>query len=373
MQDADEAAVSTLSVPSMNSELMSGGITVPKRRVGERDSPATDIPAGSTIEIAHGDDDEFSLLSSASSKSATSSVPITTATTTTTNNNLGLGAQVGPVGKSATQTGVGARSDSQAESGGGDKGQARSGSYGDTTETSDIPNIPVVPSTQQGHDETAIEPRGRLRQARQDLSEASKAEARRRFWDGVKPARVDSNQVLPIEGGTPGLSIVTLRAAMKLKRKANVIQAKSVMNRYILNPRAPHMQYWKNWMVVNIMFTVLVTPWRISFNVPAQAFGLTLAGIVNISYIVDTVLHFFTAIETESVLLTDRKEIARRYLTSWFLLDLLTCFPYTTVLRNVVPASMRVLAPMRGLRLLKLLKVVKVYTMHYEVSATSVT
>lgn len=164
------------------------------------------------------------------------------------------------------------------------------------------------------------------------------------------------------------MSMATLRAAMKLKKKANVIQAKSVMSKYIVDPRTSRMQSWKNWMFVNIMFTVLVTPWRISFRCPAEAFGLTLAAIANISFIVDTVLHFFTAVVTESGLLTERKEIARRYITSWFFLDLVTCLPYTTLLRSVIPASLRVMAPMRGLRLLKLLKVVKVYTLHYEVS-----
>ena len=174
--------------------------------------------------------------------------------------------------------------------------------------------------------------------------------------------------VLPARAGKPGLSMVTLMAAMKLKKKANVIQAKSVLSKYILNPRSLRMQYWRNWMLVNIMFTVLVTPLRISFEVPAKAFGLVLAGIVNISFIADTVLHFFTAVETESALLTNRKEIARRYLKSWFFLDLLTCFPYTSLLRRAIPPSLIITAPLRGMRLLKLLKVVKVYTMHYEVS-----
>lgn len=248
-----------------------------------------------------------------------------------------------------------------------------------STTTDDIPNIPVVIATTTT---TTTEPRcvnkvppaaqpKRFLRTHRIHTEASKAEARGRFWDGVKPSRENSTMLNPPGAGSPGLSMVTLRAIMKLKKKATVMQAKTVMTKYIMDPRSGRMQYWKNWMLMNIMFTVLVTPWRISFQLPVTAFGLVLAGIVNISFIVDTVLHFFLAVETEAGLLTDRKEIARRYVKSWFFLDLLTCFPYTTVLRNVIPASMRILAPMRGLRLLKLLKVVKVYTMHYEVRAAS--
>lgn len=256
---------------------------------------------------------------------------------------------------------------SYASSRGGETGKA------DSITADDIPNIPVVlaTTTDSQRAKTALGPRrGRFGREHRIHTDATKAEARRKFWDGVKPARSSSAPLVPPGGATPGLSMVTLRAVMKLKKKASVIQAKAVMNKYIMDPRSLRMQYWKNWMLMNIMFTVLVTPWRISFQLPVKAFGLILAGIANISFIVDTVLHFFLAVETESGLLTDRKEIARRYVKSWFFLDLLTCVPYTTVLRNVIPASMRVLAPMRGLRLLKLLKVVKVYTMHYEVSAT---
>lgn len=249
-----------------------------------------------------------------------------------------------------------------------------------STTTDDIPKIPVVLATSTTA--AAAEPRcvkkiplapqrERFLRTHRIHTEASKTEARGRFWDGLKPARSNSTVLNPQGAGSPGISMVTLRAIMKLKKKASVIQAKTEMNKYIMDPRTRRMQYWKNWMLMNIMFTVLVTPWRISFQLPITALGLVLAGIVNISFIVDTVLHFFLAVETEAGLLTDRTEIARRYVKSWFFLDLLTCVPYTTVLRNAIPASMRVLAPMRGLRLLKLLKVVKVYTVHYEVSAAS--
>lgn len=209
---------------------------------------------------------------------------------------------------------------------------------------------------------------GRFRRPHAQFPEESKAQVKARFWDGVKPARTNSTLLAPQGGvGVNSLTMATLRAAIKLKKRANVIQAKAILNKYILDPRSPRMRSWKNWMVVNIMYTVLVVPWQISFQSEAAGLGLALSGIANVSFIVDTVLHFYMAVETETGLLTDRKVIARRYLTSWFLLDAVTCLPVTTLLRNSVPASLRVLAPMRSLRLLTLLKVVKVYAMHYEV------
>ena len=192
------------------------------------------------------------------------------------------------------------------------------------------------------------------------------SETRENFTAGIKPDRKQS-KIMPTILGTNRLTMATVRAAIKLKKKANVIQAKSVLNWSILDPRSPRMRYWKNWMFMNIMYTVLVVPWRISFNSPAQAFGLTVSAIVNVSFVIDTILHFFTAVETESGLVTDHAVILRKYLSSWFIIDLVTCLPYTTLLRNSIPASMRVLTPLRGIRLLSLLKVAKVYAMHYEV------
>lgn len=251
-----------------------------------------------------------------------------------------------------------------------------------------VSGVPTTKATSLQSTDGEFATRGRFRRSYSVVPVESPLESRERFWTGVKlaqkgpvelpsetresfaaavkPARKKSN-LLPTLAGSNRVSMATVRAAIKLKKKANAIQAKSVLSWSILDPRSPRMRSWKNWMFMNIMYTVLVVPWRISFNLPAQAFGLTLSAIANVSFVVDTVLHFFTAVETESGLVTDHAVILRRYLSSWFIIDLVTCLPYTTLLRDVIPASMRVLTPLRGLRLLSLLKVAKVYAMHYEV------
>lgn len=393
MENANEAATPPLSVPSVDSqsvEGVGGGVRIPRRweggdAGGGSTGSTTESSIGSSMPLNHGPEDDVSVLSLASNRSAAAGIPTTSSTASTTSttstivaaatNPLASTAVGGQTAPTRNTTGNNNTVDSEraAETDRGEQGLRDLNS----TARGSIPSIPVVFATSHGleaknnSNSAKPSPRGKFGRAHRAVTTETRAAARRQFWAGVKPARANSMLPLPTGGGPPGLSMVTLRAAMKLKKKANVIQAKSVLNKYILNPRSLRMQYWKNWMLVNIMFTVLVTPWRISFQVPAREFGLVLAGIVNTSFIADTVLHFFTAVETESVLLTDRKEIARRYLKSWFFLDLVTCVPYTTLLRNVIPPSLRVMAPLRGLRLLKLLKVVKVYTLHYEVRELS--
>lgn len=214
--------------------------------------------------------------------------------------------------------------------------------------------------------------RNRFRRQQTSYKDESDASKEARFWAGVRPMRQNSTVGLGIGGpaGTGALTMATLRAAIKLKKRAVDFKAKSTLSAYILDPRSPRMLSWKNWMFVNIMYTVLVVPWRISFLSDAGPFALACNVIVNVSFVIDTVLHFFTAIPTESGLMTDRKVIIRRYLSTWFVLDLVTCLPLTTLLRDRVYPSLRVLTPMRAVRLMSLLKVVKVYAMHYEVSVS---
>ncbi|CAM9943905.1 unnamed protein product, partial [Choristocarpus tenellus] len=153
-----------------------------------------------------------------------------------------------------------------------------------------------------------------------------------------------------------------------LKKKAREIGKRSKPHAFSFDPRTPRMRAWENWVTLTILYTLLIVPWRVSFNARAGPLGLAIDGFVNLSFIADTVLKFMTALPTENGLVTGTWPIARHYLRTWFLIDLVTCIPLSTLLRDVVDPSIRVVQALRGLRLLRLVKVVKVYAMHYEVS-----
>lgn len=55
--------------------------------------------------------------------------------------------------------------------------------------------------------------------------------------------------------------------------------------------------------------------------------------IINVIFIVDTVLIFFKAyVDGDGKLVVFRSTIARKYLTSWFVVDVLACFPSDVIL-----------------------------------------
>ncbi|CAM9968309.1 unnamed protein product, partial [Discosporangium mesarthrocarpum] len=162
-------------------------------------------------------------------------------------------------------------------------------------------------------------------------------------------------------------SVLSLQSAVFVKKKATLMRQRVKMRPFTLDPRTPRMRVWENYLTITILYTVLVVPWRISFNSRAGTLGMVIDSLVNLSFVIDTARRFVTAIPTENGLVTAPWPIARRYLGTWFLVDLASCMPLTTLLRDKVAPSVRVVHALRGLRLLRLLKVVKVYAMHYEV------
>ena len=57
-------------------------------------------------------------------------------------------------------------------------------------------------------------------------------------------------------------------------------------------------------------------------------------------FIFDLVLTFFSAYyETDEILITSHKVIAFKYLKSWFLIDLLACIPFNTVIQSFTSST----------------------------------
>lgn len=220
--------------------------------------------------------------------------------------------------------------------------------------------IPILSNGVIAEASTSSDAGWRFRRPEGRVLGESPSQRQERFWENVRDNR-------PIEEGPPSLSSIAMTAVQSVIKLKNIHMLKSTRNKFVLDPRSTRRRLWKNWMLLNIMYTVLVVPWRLSFQTRAGALGLVLNSVANVSFIVDTVLHFFTAVETDTGLMTNQRKIVRRYLSSWFLIDAVSCIPFTALLRDRAGPSLKNLTPIRGLRLLSLLKVVKVYALHYEV------
>ncbi|ETV78686.1 hypothetical protein H257_07540 [Aphanomyces astaci] len=128
----------------------------------------------------------------------------------------------------------------------------------------------------------------------------------------------------------------------------------------------PHSAMMKNWDVLSIaliVFTAVVTPFETAFAVATvDSFLFVLNRIVDICFFADAILHFFVMYydEANSVWVSDRRKITWKYLTGWFLLDLISMLPFDVVGLAVDNNTVKQLRFTRVLRLLRLMKILKV-------------
>nr|XP_010930758.2 LOW QUALITY PROTEIN: potassium channel AKT2-like [Elaeis guineensis] len=90
-------------------------------------------------------------------------------------------------------------------------------------------------------------------------------------------------------------------------------------------------RYWETFMVMLVAYSAWVFPLEIGFMNAAPKGGLFIAdNIIHAFFAVDIILTFFVAyIEPRTQLLVqDSKKIAIRYLSTWFIMDVVSTIPY---------------------------------------------
>ena len=86
---------------------------------------------------------------------------------------------------------------------------------------------------------------------------------------------------------------------------------------------------WDMLLTVILVFTCMVTPYRIAFVEYDDEAWTFLNTTIDIMFAVDMILCFLTAYYTEEFeLIEDRCVIAFTYMKSWFLIDVLAIFPF---------------------------------------------
>ena len=111
-----------------------------------------------------------------------------------------------------------------------------------------------------------------------------------------------------------------------------------------------------------LLFTCIATPFRLAFflDKPDPLIWQIINYFVDISFALDIVVIFFSAIHvTDAKLIEDRKVLAANYLTSWFLIDFISVFPFELLAENKSDYAGLV----RIFRIAKLYKIIKVFRM----------
>ena len=144
---------------------------------------------------------------------------------------------------------------------------------------------------------------------------------------------------------------------------------------YILNPGGCFRRYWDLYHLILLFYVAFFVPYRVAFKEAKDAHTeniLLICEIVtDVSFGVDIVLNFFTAYADKGAdyrLETRISRIAKRYLRSYFFIDLIATFPFAYITGDgnsrwawfgKLARFPRLLRILRVLRLLKLMRVYK--------------
>jgi voltage-gated potassium channel len=114
---------------------------------------------------------------------------------------------------------------------------------------------------------------------------------------------------------------------------------------FVINPEGRPKQVWDAFVLLMTVVAAIETPLRLALQLPLTGGLLALELFITGCFLVDMVLNFITPVYVNGHLVTSRKGIAIHYLKGWFILDLLSIFPWA------------ILGPSwEGVRLLRLLR-----------------
>ena len=136
----------------------------------------------------------------------------------------------------------------------------------------------------------------------------------------------------------------------------------------MIHPSHPFKQTWDLILILVTTYASIEVPLRLVLGYPATGYILFLDLIVITVFIADVFINFRTSIIIEGRLISDPRIVARRYLSTWFIVDFLAAVPFDLILihslgepeadlaRLISPTLLRALRMLRLIRLLRLVR-----------------
>lgn len=127
--------------------------------------------------------------------------------------------------------------------------------------------------------------------------------------------------------------------------------------RCIILPNSNARFTWDVVIVFLMVYTIIYLPYKIGFGTDSTWDIVEL--VVDVFFLADVAVSFFLAVENEDgSLCVDRREIACRYLRSWFFVDIVAAFPFSLLgFSNVSDVT-------HGVKTIKLLRMVKILRLY---------
>ena len=131
---------------------------------------------------------------------------------------------------------------------------------------------------------------------------------------------------------------------------------------WIILPDDKFKPYWDVVIALFVFLVCLFTPANIAFTDGDSLAFIIANSIVDFVFLIDLVLNFFFAYyDDEFWLVDDRKKIARSYLRSWFIVDLVAILPVSLLFNLTdINSLLRIMKATRVYRTTKLVRLVRI-------------
>jgi hypothetical protein len=158
----------------------------------------------------------------------------------------------------------------------------------------------------------------------------------------------------------------------EMEAERDNIYSEPIIPRGIRNPHSKFSMVWDLLQVIFLLSVCYFVPIRTCFSVEVELWSAEFWWdvVVDVYFIMDLVINFRTAIfDGKGVIVTNSWEIAKSYLSGWFLIDFLSCLPvgYIGYISTDTMAGggldPGVLKSLRLLRMGKMMRLAKLYRM----------
>ena len=132
---------------------------------------------------------------------------------------------------------------------------------------------------------------------------------------------------------------------------------------YVFNPRSKWKETWDMGVLLFILYSAVVIPFRICFSAEAVGWMWDFEVFVSLFFIVDVIFNFNTSYNIEDKWVISRSRITMNYLSGWFWIDAPSSLPVelmTAFMDNESSSQLSLLRFLRMFRLLRLLRLLKV-------------
>ena len=130
-------------------------------------------------------------------------------------------------------------------------------------------------------------------------------------------------------------------------------------------------ELWDLGILAFILYSAVMVPYRICFDSPAEGQWFILEQAITISFLVDVIFNFNTAFMHEERWVTNRREIALRYVSGWFWVDFPSAVP-VELLDKYMEGDTSELGLLRFLRLFRLLRLLRLLKVGEYVAAIEI-